>query len=95
MFYFLAILVLYLTSKLHYDDDTSTVLFHCFTMMVYLCPLVGAIIADSWLGKYRTILYLSMVYAMGGVIVALGATPIITFPREYVFNINITIHISF
>uniref|UniRef100_A0A1A9WTP4 Uncharacterized protein n=1 Tax=Glossina brevipalpis TaxID=37001 RepID=A0A1A9WTP4_9MUSC len=46
------ILVLYLTSKLQYDNDTSTVLFHIFTMMVYLCPLVGAVVADSWLEIY-------------------------------------------
>ncbi|KAM7348686.1 yin isoform 2-T2 [Cochliomyia hominivorax] len=76
------ILVLYLTSKLHYDKDTSTVLFHVFTMLVYLCPLVGAIVADSWLGKFRTILYLSIVYAIGGVIVALGAVPTLNLPVQ-------------
>lgn len=77
-----AILVLYLTSKLQYDKDTSTVLFHVFTMLVYLCPLVGAIIADSWLGKFKTILYLSLVYALGGVIVALGAVPSLNLPVQ-------------
>ncbi|XP_013116650.2 peptide transporter family 1 isoform X2 [Stomoxys calcitrans] len=78
------ILVLYLTSKLQYDDDTSTVLFHVFTMLVYLCPLVGAIVADSWLGKFRTILYLSIVYAIGGVIMALGAIPLLKLPVQAV-----------
>ena len=77
-----AILVLYLTSKLHYDNDTSTVLFHVFTMLVYLCPLMGAIVADSWLGKFKTILYLSIVYAIGGVIVSLGAIPPLKLPVE-------------
>lgn len=76
------ILVIYLTSKLQYDDDTSTVLFHVFTMLVYLCPLVGAIVADSWLGKFKTILYLSVVYAIGGVIVALGAVPSLNLPVQ-------------
>ncbi|KNC33988.1 Peptide transporter family 1 [Lucilia cuprina] len=76
------ILVLYLTSKLHYDKDTSTVLFHVFTMLVYLCPLVGAIVADSWLGKFKTILYLSIVYAIGGIIVALGAVPSLNLPVQ-------------
>lgn len=74
------ILVLYLTRKLHYDDDTSTVLFHVFTMLVYLCPLIGAIVADSWLGKFKTILYLSIVYAIGGIIIALGAIPVLHLP---------------
>lgn len=85
------ILVLYLTSKLQYDKDTSTVLFHVFTMLVYLCPLVGAIVADSWLGKFRTILYLSIVYAIGGVIVSLGAVPIITLPREHVTIVGLVL----
>ncbi|XP_058985772.1 peptide transporter family 1 isoform X2 [Musca domestica] len=78
------ILVLYLTSKLQYDDDTSTVLFHVFTMLVYLCPLVGAIVADSWLGKFKTILNLSIVYAIGGVIMALGAVPVLKLPVQAV-----------
>ena len=76
----LAILVLYLTNKLHYSADTATVLFHIFTMLVYLFPLIGAIIADSWLGKFRTILYLSVVYAVGGVIVSIGAVPTLQLP---------------
>lgn len=85
------ILVLYLTSKLQYDNDTSTVLFHIFTMMVYLCPLVGAVVADSWLGKFRTILYLSIVYAIGGVIVSLGAVPIVKLPREHVTIVGLVL----
>lgn len=51
------ILALYLTTKLHYDKDTATVLYHSFTMSVYLFPIVGAVIADCWWGKFKTILY--------------------------------------
>ncbi|XP_018793021.1 PREDICTED: peptide transporter family 1 isoform X1 [Bactrocera latifrons] len=85
------ILVLYLTTKLHYDKDTATVLFHIFTMLVYLFPLVGAIIADSWLGKFRTILYLSMVYALGGVIVSLGAIPLLQLPVKEITILGLTL----
>jgi len=42
-------------------------------MSVYLCSLFGAIIADSFWGKYKTILWLSMVYAIGSSVVAAGA----------------------
>lgn len=49
----LAILVLYLTQKLNYSDDDATVLYHIFTMFVYFFPLMGAILADSWLGKFK------------------------------------------
>ncbi|KAG5684402.1 hypothetical protein PVAND_013637 [Polypedilum vanderplanki] len=59
------ILVLYMTIKLGYSDNTATVLFHIFTSLVYFFPVMGAVIADSFLGKFRTILYLSCVYAIG------------------------------
>ncbi|XP_067640961.1 peptide transporter family 1 isoform X2 [Eurosta solidaginis] len=85
------ILVLYLTTKLHYDKDTATVLFHIFSMLVYLFPLVGAIIADSWLGKFRTILYLSVVYALGGVIVSLGAVPVLQLPVKEITILGLTL----
>lgn len=38
---------------------------HVFNAGVYALPIVGAVIADRLLGKYRTILYLSMVYCLG------------------------------
>jgi proton-dependent oligopeptide transporter, POT family len=39
--------------------------FHQFVSSVYWMPFFGAIISDGWLGKYRTILYLSIVYCFG------------------------------
>ncbi|KAL5278473.1 SLC15A1.2 family protein [Megaselia abdita] len=74
------ILVLYLTNKLRYDDNTATILFHIFTSLVYLFPLIGAILADSWLGRFKTILYLSIVYSVGGIVIALGAIPSLNLP---------------
>lgn len=47
------ILVLYMTIKLGYSDDAATVLFHVFTSLVYFFPIMGAIIADSFLGKFK------------------------------------------
>src|SRR5438876_6970817 len=38
---------------------------HYFVSGVYFLPILGAIIADGWLGKYRTIFFLSMVYCLG------------------------------
>ncbi|XP_020812225.1 peptide transporter family 1 isoform X2 [Drosophila serrata] len=78
------ILVLYLTNKLGYNEETSTVLFHTFTMLVYIFPLIGALIADGWLGKYKTILYLSLVYSLGAMIVAFGAVPLEGMPVKAV-----------
>lgn len=38
---------------------------HLFNTMVYLLPLLGAILADWFFGKYKIILYLSIVYCAG------------------------------
>uniref|UniRef100_A0A336KPU9 Oligopeptide transporter 1 n=2 Tax=Culicoides sonorensis TaxID=179676 RepID=A0A336KPU9_CULSO len=76
------ILVLYLTQKLHYSDDDATVLYHVFTMFVYFFPLMGAILADSWLGKFKTITYLSIVYAVGSAVIAVGAIPTLGLPAS-------------
>ena len=50
--------------------------FHQFVSSVYWMPFFGAILADGWLGKYRTILYLSMVYCLGHFTLALMDTPL-------------------
>lgn len=66
--------------KLDYDDDTATVIYHLFTTLVYFMCIFGAIIADSWLGKFKTIVYLSIVYAVGGIVMSLGAMPPLKLP---------------
>ena len=67
------ILVLYLTSKLQLSDDTSTVVYHTFLFLNYFTCVFGAILADAKLGKFYTIFYLSIVYASGSVMIAIGA----------------------
>jgi len=60
------VLVLYLSSDLiGWDENTATAVYHAFTVLAYLFPLLGAIIADSSWGKYWTIFWLSIVYAIG------------------------------
>ena len=35
--------------------------------------MLGAIIADSFVGKFRTIFYISIIYALGQIILTIGA----------------------
>lgn len=43
---------------------------HWFNGAVYLTPLLGALISDLWLGKYRTIMGLSLIYVLGHAVLA-------------------------
>lgn len=48
--------------------------YHDFMTAVYFFPLIGALVSDLWLGKYRTILSLSIVYCLGHLALALDET---------------------
>lgn len=50
-------------------------------MFVYFFPVFGAIISDSWLGKFRTILYVSMIYACGSILLAVTAVGPLQIPQ--------------
>jgi POT family proton-dependent oligopeptide transporter len=45
---------------------------HLFFAGVYAFPMIGAIIADRLLGKYRTILWLSWVYCLGHLVLSIA-----------------------
>jgi proton-dependent oligopeptide transporter, POT family len=67
-----AILFVYLSQLFvgHGDSASSaehhaTEVVHTFVAGVYALPMVGALIADRLLGKYRTILWLSLFYCVG------------------------------
>src|SRR6202051_3449473 len=56
------------------NDNEATAWFHEFVFGVYFLPILGAIISDGLLGKYRTILSLSVVYCLGHFALALNDT---------------------
>uniref|UniRef100_A0A8C5GUV7 Solute carrier family 15 member 2-like n=1 Tax=Gouania willdenowi TaxID=441366 RepID=A0A8C5GUV7_GOUWI len=70
-----ALLTLYFLTYLGWDPDLSTAIYHAFSSLCYFTPILGAIIADSWLGKFKTIIYLSVVYVIGHVVKSVGAIP--------------------
>jgi POT family proton-dependent oligopeptide transporter len=47
------------------NDSESLEYFHYFRSAVYFMPLIGALLADIWLAKYRTILWFSALYCFG------------------------------
>uniref|UniRef100_A0A8C2E8G9 Solute carrier family 15 member 1 n=1 Tax=Cyprinus carpio TaxID=7962 RepID=A0A8C2E8G9_CYPCA len=85
-----AVLVLYFKYFIGWDNDLSTTIYHTFVALCYLTPILGAIIADSWLGK--TIVYLSIVYTIGQVIMAISAIHDITDTNRDGTPDNMTFH---
>ncbi|KAM6934037.1 solute carrier family 15 member 1 [Xenentodon cancila] len=88
-----AVLVLYFKYFLRWDDDLATSIYHTFVALCYLTPILGAIVADSWLGKFKTIIYLSIVYAIGQVAMAVSAIHDITDSDRDGRPDNMTFHV--
>uniref|UniRef100_A0A8K9XXP0 Solute carrier family 15 member 2 n=1 Tax=Oncorhynchus mykiss TaxID=8022 RepID=A0A8K9XXP0_ONCMY len=70
-----AVLTLYFINYLHWNQNLSTAVYHAFSSLCYFTPILGALIADSWLGKFKTIVYLSVFYVLGHVVKSVGAIP--------------------
>uniref|UniRef100_A0A8C1HVI5 Solute carrier family 15 member 1 n=1 Tax=Cyprinus carpio carpio TaxID=630221 RepID=A0A8C1HVI5_CYPCA len=87
-----AVLVLYFKYFIGWDNDLSTTIYHTFVALCYLTPILGAIIADSWLGKFKAIVYLSIVYTIGQVIMAISAIHDITDTNRDGTPDNMTFH---
>ena len=44
-------------------------------MFCYFTPIFGAMIADMFLGKFKTIVYISIIYILGHVLKTVAAFP--------------------
>jgi proton-dependent oligopeptide transporter, POT family len=60
-------------------EATANAKTHDFKAMAYLLPMFGGMIADWFWGKYKTILYLSVVYAIGSLFLAMSVDNEIMF----------------
>jgi proton-dependent oligopeptide transporter, POT family len=77
-----SILIVFMTTSLMNATGQLSVMknseaagwFHQFVAAVYFLPILGAIISDGMLGKYRTILFLSIVYCLGHLALAVNDT---------------------
>jgi len=53
------------------SEDEAKGWYHLFVSAVYVTPLLGALLSDGLLGKFRTIIMLSLVYCAGHFVLAL------------------------
>ena len=70
-----SILSLYLKNKLHFSEDKATTIYHTFSCFCYFTPILGAWIADQFLGKFKTIVSVSFLLIIGQVLITLAAVP--------------------
>lgn len=68
---------MYLKNKLNLTENVATEVYTSFSMLIYFMGIFGGILSDVYFGKFRTILALSVVYAIGSIIVAISAIPTI------------------
>jgi POT family proton-dependent oligopeptide transporter len=66
-----SILTIFMVTHLAMRDNDSEATYHLFVSSSYLFPIAGAWISDRFWGKYRTIIYLSIVYCLGHAVLAL------------------------
>lgn len=74
-----SILVVYMVQHLLMKEQNAVASYHLFTAACYLLPLLGAYLSDRYLGKYRTIMSLSIAYCLGHLVLALFETEIGTY----------------
>ncbi len=72
-----AILITFMTQYLmtqagqpEFTRPQAVVWYHNFMTANYFFPIIGAIVADVWWGKYKTIISLSIVYCLGHLVLA-------------------------
>ena len=75
LFIFLTVFIRNSVGELEvFGDAKATIWVHTFIFAAYGLSLFGAFLSDIYLGKYKTIIYLSIVYIIGHFVLALFET---------------------
>ena len=69
-----SILVVYMTQFLHFGDAKGQAWGAMFKSAAYFFPLLGAMVSDIFLAKFRTIIWFSMVYVAGCTLLAFSSS---------------------
>ncbi len=64
-----------LPGALGLKQSGATAMTNFFQMWCYVTPILGAIVADEWLGKYATIRWFSLVYMAGIIVLFVTSLP--------------------
>ena len=86
-----SILVAYMTGMLLMSKNEATEVVHLFIACTYLMPLLGAWLADRFLGRYHTIFYISLLYCAGNAVLAMADFAGDTETRKWVLFAGLAI----
>ncbi len=86
-----SILVAYMTGMLLMSKNEATEVVHLFIACTYLLPLLGAWLADRFLGRYRTIISISLLYCLGNAVLAMADFANDIETRKWVLFTGLTI----
>ncbi|XP_059434032.1 protein NRT1/ PTR FAMILY 5.4-like [Corylus avellana] len=84
-------LITYLTDDLHEPTSTAVKIVNTWVGVSYLFPVLGAFAADSFLGRFRTILVASIIYCTGFVLLTLSVSVLPLHDRKAIFFVALYI----
>uniref|UniRef100_A0A915MSS3 Oligopeptide transporter 1 n=1 Tax=Meloidogyne javanica TaxID=6303 RepID=A0A915MSS3_MELJA len=70
-----AILIIYLTTDYQLSENVAKQYYHVFVSLAYLSPLFGSVLADNYFGRFHVILWVSLIYVLGHLLLSIGAIP--------------------
>lgn len=66
-------MVVFLSTKFGLSESSATAIYHYFFFAAYGTGIIGAVIADNYLGRYKTLLYgMSVVGGIGTIFLIIG-----------------------
>jgi dipeptide/tripeptide permease len=68
---FRSVLMIYMKNYIHLNDDTATAIYHAYSTISAFTPIIGAIIADAYLGPYRMVKYSIMITIIADIVLTI------------------------
>ncbi|CAD6184562.1 unnamed protein product [Caenorhabditis auriculariae] len=82
------ILFIYFITEHQFSASKATFIYHAFSCIAYLTPLIGSLLADSVFGRFKVILYGSSIYVFGHVLLSGGAIPFLGYELRSVLDFS-------
>lgn len=80
-------MVVFLNRKIGLCESNATAVLHYFFFAAYGFSVVGAILADNWIGRYKTLLYgMSIIGGIGTAFLMVGTVETWSFLLVLVKN---------